>query len=131
MTRYILDACIIIKLLTKEVGYEKVQDILQKARLQELELYMSVVNYGEISMYLYKNISSKAGYLIENLERLDIKLVKATKEQAKIAGYYKSIGGIAYPDCFVLALAKEYQAFIITSDSEFKKFTKDFDILFL
>jgi predicted nucleic acid-binding protein len=48
------------------------------------------------------------------------------------AAKYKTLGGIAYFDCFNLVLAKKFpKAEILTLDREYEKFSKDFKIQFL
>ena len=131
MTNYVLDSCIIIALLYKENGFEKVIELLSEKNLNDSEIYMSTVNFGEVSWFLYKNSPLKAEFLLQAVKDLKINFVSPDIDDSESAGFYKSQGGVAYPDCFVLSLAKKLQAKIVTKDKEFKKFETKFEIVWL
>ena len=92
---------------------------------------MSTVNFGEVSWFLYKNSPEKAEFLLQAVKDLKINFVSPDIDDSESAGFYKSQGGVAYPDCFVLSLAKKLQAKIVTKDKEFKKFESEFEIIWL
>ncbi|MFM5960971.1 MAG: type II toxin-antitoxin system VapC family toxin, partial [Dolichospermum sp.] len=114
----VLDSCALIAFLARENNFEVVFKLLKQSRNKELKLCMSAVNFGEVCTYLHKNLPSDANRVISRLYKLTVEIIKADAELAEVAGYYKSLGGVAYPDCFVLSLAKKLQAKIVTKDSE-------------
>jgi ribonuclease VapC len=80
--------------------------------------------HSKVSEKEYKNN-------MKRFEALEINLINPDLEQVYQAVEFKNCGGIAYCDCFVLALAKKHKATIVTGDKEFKKFEKDFRIEWL
>ncbi len=129
MKKYVLDSNALLCFLQKEKSWPVVAEILKEYVSGKVDLIMSVINYGEF-LYVVKTRSTLATYqqISTQFEMLGIEFIDVDLTQAQQAADYKSQGGIAYPDCFVLTLAKMYQATILTGDKEFAKFEKDFKI---
>ena len=51
---YVLDACALITLLSKETGYENVEKIIEKAKNKQAKIIMHKVNLLEVYYHIYK-----------------------------------------------------------------------------
>jgi len=133
MEKFVLDACAIIAFLKAEAGFERMEEVFIGTRSGEIELFMSAVTFGEVCLYLYKNLTfEKAKKQIEEIQNLwNINFIDANIKDSNQAGYIKSLAGLGYPDCFVLVLAKNLNATILTKDKEFQKFEREFRIEWL
>ena len=120
---YIIDSYAIIKLIKKEVGFEKVEYIFKQAEDNNAQLFMSSINFGEA---LYRLTQIK-GYdyfeaINQNLQSLPFKIVDTDIKDVIQAANFKSKGGISYADCFAVNLAHLKNGTILTGDREFKQF---------
>jgi PIN domain nuclease of toxin-antitoxin system len=129
MTYKIIDACVIISFLKKEPGYINCEEVLISSINNPGEYLMSSVTFSEICKYFYLFLPNKAVEIIESIQNdFAIRFIDVDKNQGNQAAFYKSLGGIAFLDGFVLALAKKKNATILTLDKEFLKFKEEFDI---
>jgi predicted nucleic acid-binding protein len=82
---------------------------------------MSLVNWGEI---LYTFERERGGqFAIELEQELDeypMKLMGVDRRRIRAAARLKSVYRLSYADAFVVALAQELNATVITGDPEFK-----------
>jgi predicted nucleic acid-binding protein len=132
MKKYVLDSNALLCFFQKEKSWEIVSNIFKEYLSGKIELSMSVLNYGEF-LYIVKTRTDEIKYnqIKSQFDMLGVELVDIDLEQVNEAVEYKSQGGIAYPDTFVLALAKKNGSTIVTGDKEFKKFEKEFKIEWL
>jgi predicted nucleic acid-binding protein len=102
---------------------ERMEKLLADAQFSDLSLLVSVVNLGEVWYSVARAYSeNKADRVVEEIDRLGIKIAPADWLVACEAARFKAGGNIAYADCFALALAKIHSAEVVTGDSEFKQF---------
>lgn len=119
--RYVLDACVLLRLAQNEPGAEKVARVLTEAKTGKLRLLMHVINLGEV---VY-SIGKRFGWEVALRKRAEIGLlpiaVAAFSEEVfwhavKIKSHYS----MSYADCFAAALAFKEGATLMTSDPEFE-----------
>jgi predicted nucleic acid-binding protein len=129
---YILDSCALISYIMGESEATKVKDLLAS---NNNSFYLNYINYGEVIFTLEKKgLDKKSLEEVKSIlkEFLDIKFLKVGSfEMVEMAAELKIRGGLSYFDALILASSKKYELTIITKDSEFNKFRKDFQILFL
>ena len=121
--RYVLDSFALMALFQEEPGAAKVQELLAGARGGEHELYMSVVNLGEM-VYTVENrrgleASQKA---LAAADQLPIEILEVDRTLALSAARLKAASGIGYADCFVVALAQRLGGAVVTGDPDFRQF---------
>jgi len=51
---YVLDACALIALLSKEAGYKNVEKIIEKSKIKKAKIIMHTVNVLEVYYHIYK-----------------------------------------------------------------------------
>jgi len=117
----VLDSWSIIAYLDDEPSGQKIADLIADANEQEIPIYMSVVNAGEVWYIIAREISEKdADDSIKQLRQLRVQLKDADWELTQEAARFKSQHKMPYADCFAGALAKTMKADLVTGDKEFK-----------
>jgi ribonuclease VapC len=125
----VLDSWAVIAYLEGEPAAEKVADHIADAHENEIPLFMSVVNAGEVWYIIAREASvGDADRSIRELRHLGIEFVDADWPLAHEAGGFKSKHKMSFADCFAAALAKQKNALLLTGDREFRQVQKDINI---
>ena len=120
--RRILDSSALIKFLACEEGADIVKKELEKAQEEKQNIFLSVINLGEVYYIIKKKFDKdKADQTIDLLSNLPISLLSVSKETALKAALLKSDYDIPFIDAICAATAIIENAIIITSDFDFKK----------
>jgi ribonuclease VapC len=118
----VFDSWAVIAYLEGEPAAERVADHIADAHDDDIPLFMSVVNVGEVWYIVARESSvSDADDSIKELRRIGIEFVDADWPLAHDAGSFKSKHKMSYADCFAAALAKQKRALLLTGDPEFKQ----------
>jgi ribonuclease VapC len=119
--RYVLDSFALIAFFEGEKGYELVADLLKRAAKGGCELFLSVVNLGEIAYIVERERGiSKAQETLARINEFSISICEIDRRLALAAAHLKAQYPIAYADCFAAALAQEKDAALVTGDPEFR-----------
>ena len=128
----VLDSYALLAYLEKDVDYEIVENVLQKAANGKLSLLLTTVNWGEVYYIVLREYGKdKADQIEDLLQSFPIEIIPVDKGLAREAAKIKAVTSIAYADCFAAALSKAKKAKLITGDPEFKKLEKDISIVWL
>ena len=120
--RYVLDSFALMALFQEEPGAAKVQELLASAGEGEHELYMSVVNLGEVVYTVENRRGLEASQeALAAADQLLIEVVEVDRPLALSAARLKAASGVGYPDCFVVALAQRLDAAVVTGDPDFRQ----------
>jgi predicted nucleic acid-binding protein len=118
----VFDSWAVIAYLEGEPAAERVADHIADAHDDDIPLFMSVVNAGEVWYIIAREASvSDADDSIKELRHLGIEFVDADWTISREAGGFKSKNKMSYNDCFAAALAKQKKALLLTGDPEFKQ----------
>ena len=118
----VLDSWAVIAYLEGEPSAKKVANHIADAHEENIPLFMSVVNAGEVWYIIAREASvSDADRSITELRHLGIELVDADWTLAHEAGGFKSKYKMSYADCFAAALTMQKKALLLTGDPEFKQ----------
>lgn len=118
---YVLDTWAVIAYLEDEASGEQVEDLIATAHEEEIPIYMSVVNVGEVWYTIAREVSEEeADAGVKALRDLRIQFEDADWELTQEAARFKSQNKISYADSFAAALAKVKKADLVTGDKEFK-----------
>ena len=120
--RFVLDSFALMALFEDEPGAPQVQALLERAAKGEYELFMSVLNLGEV---LY-TVESRRGLeeshkVLAAVDQLPIAIVEIDRQLTLAAAKLKAASGIGYADCFVGALAQNVGGTIVTGDPDFRQ----------
>jgi predicted nucleic acid-binding protein len=118
----VLDSWAVIAYLEGEGAAEMVADHIADAHENEIPLFMSVVNAGEVWYIIAREASvSDADRSITELRHLGIGFVDADWSLAHEAGGFKAKHKMSFADCFAAALAKQKKGVLLTGDFEFRQ----------
>ncbi len=118
---YILDSWAVIAYLEDEPSASRIADLIATAHEEDIPLYMTVVNAGEVWYTIAREISENdATASIKELRDLRIQFQNVDWELTQEAARFKSQHKMSYADCYAAALAKRYKGDLVTGDKEFK-----------
>ncbi len=118
----VFDSWAVIAYLENEPAAESIADQIADAHENDIPLFISVVNAGEVWYIIARETSvSEADRSITELKHLGIEFVDADWTLAHEAGGFKSKHKMSFADCFAAALAKQKKALLLTGDPEFKQ----------
>ncbi|GHV87226.1 hypothetical protein AGMMS50255_5220 [Spirochaetia bacterium] len=131
---YSLDACALSTFFDRDLGFEKVGALLERADAGEVIIYMSAVNLTEV-IYDQMDKKDKSGMsqLWDDIHDLPITLIHDISDSiVKEAARLKATYHIALGDVFGLAVARSLGAIFVTSDhSEMEQIEEHEPISFL
>ena len=117
----ILDTWAVIAYLEDEPSGQHIADLIADAHEEEIPIYMSVVNAGEVWYIIAREISEQeANNSIKELHDLRIQFENVDWELTQEAARFKSKNKMSYADCYAAALAKTREGDLVTGDTEFK-----------
>lgn len=129
MKRYVLDSYSLLAYAEDEKGADVVEDILTKALDNQAEIFLSVINWGEMYyIALREGGKERAELYRETFARYPIAIVEANKELTLQAAHFKANYKISYADAFAAALAKNRKAVLVSGDKEFKSLENEIKI---
>src|SRR3989304_7427902 len=129
MKRYILDSYALIAYFEGEKGAETVAGIFKDALADKAEVFVCVVNWGEMyHIALREGGEDRAELYKSTLAKYPITIIEANKELTLHAARYKAFHRISYADAYATALAKLRKAGLVTDDKEFKPLEKEITV---
>ncbi len=128
--RFVLDSFAVFAYLNDEEGADQVGEILKGARSGEMEVYMHVVNLGEIFYLTMRQGDEALAYKVYGtVRRYPVTFIEDLSEDLLLtAGRFKAKNAIAYTDTFAAATAKLKDAVLVTGDPEYKPLEGEIDI---
>ena len=132
MKTYVLDASALYVYLQDKPAANKVNQLLKESVRERAEILMSAVNYGEVyGAILREHGPERAAATMSAVQPLPIRMVDTTPQRAVRAADVKLKYKLYYVDSFAAALAIEYKATLVTSDSDFRKLGHGFPTVWL
>lgn len=118
MKRYVLDACAVIAFLVDEAGADKVEEKLQQAAKNEIEVHLHTINLLEIFYGFYRE---KGEVVAQNMMRtvsaLPIQIEpNISSELLSNAGVIKATNNLSLADSIALGFSKTIEASLVTAD---------------
>lgn len=121
-TKFVLDSFALLAYLEGEVAAGDVEDMLNRARQRQADIWMSVINLGEVLYITEREQSLQAAQLaLAAVGQLPIVLVDADRSLTLDAAHVKAHHSVSYADAFAVSLAMKHSASIVTGDLEFEK----------
>jgi ribonuclease VapC len=129
---YVLDTWAVIAYLEDEPSGAQVEELIATAHEEQIPIYMSVVNVGEVWYTLAREVSEEeANAGVKMLSDLRIQFENVDWELTQEAARFKSQNKMSYADAFAAALAKVKKADLVTGDNEFKPLDGQIKILWV
>jgi ribonuclease VapC len=127
--RYVLDSNALLSYCEGEEGANTVADIFKKALDNAAEIFLGVVNWGEMYyIALREGGEDRAELYRSTIAKYPVTIVEANRELTLQAARYKASYTISYADAFAAALAKLRKAELVTGDKELKQIEKEIKI---
>lgn len=105
-----------------EPSAETVAEILELARNNQIKLYMSWINVGEVYYIIQRRYDRKIAIdLIENVKAWPIELIESSHEQVIIAGDIKAKYPMSLGDSYAAALTIRVRGVLLTADKKFQQ----------
>lgn len=121
--KILFDAYAILTWLQDEAGAEQVETILNEAEEGKHQVYLSIINLGEVYYRLHRvNKGEEAERLLYSIKKKEFpfEVVPVTNRRVLAAAKLKAIYPFSYADAFAASLARELQGGLVTGDPEFK-----------
>ncbi len=129
---YVLDSYAILAYFQADPGGLSVKKLLKQAHVADAEIFMSLINLGEVIYTTGRKLGEhKAEEILNDIICLPIQLAEVTQARVFAAAQVKTKYPISYADAFAVSLAQELKATIITGDPEFKQVESSVTLLWL
>lgn len=130
MKRIVLDASAVMTFFENRPGADKVEELIHLGVAGKRQLFMSVVNWGEVYYSTWRAHGlGVARKILEDISQLPIEIADADLDLTRIAAELRADHKLPYTDCFAAALAAHRKASLATSDHDFATVEKKIDIL--
>jgi predicted nucleic acid-binding protein len=128
--RIVLDASALMTFFENRSGAEKVEELIRLGVEGKRQLFMSVVNWGELYHSTWRTKGpGVARKNFEEIAQLPLEIVDADLDLTRTAAEFKANLNLPYVDGFAAALALQRNAALATSDKDFAIVEKKIDIL--
>lgn len=118
--RYVLDTSALMALAEDEAGADIVFEVLQKAKHNDVEAYVSFMTVTEACYKIQQHRDESAGYKMFNyLRHLPIKRIDVDDMLILSAASLKAVYALSMADAWILATAKNLNGYLIHKDPEF------------
>jgi len=132
MKRYVLDSFALIAYLEGEEPGKKVMSLLEDAVNRKTEIFLSVINWGEIYYIAMREGGQERAELYRSLiSKFPVTLIEADKELTLAAAKLKANYKISYADAFAASLSQLKNATLVTGDTEFKSLSSQIKIMWI
>ena len=124
---YLLDACAILVICNEETGAHRVLGLLGQVRTGAVRLSMSIIQLLEVYYdRIYVAGENEARIIIESIFDEPITIIDTISYQAMYeAGRLKASYSISLADSIACAIAKNFDATLVTKDKEIKTYQQD------
>ena len=129
---YVLDSFAVVAYLGRESAAPVVRDLLRQARRKDVELWLSLINYGE-TLYIIERERGLQGVhqVIGIIDQLPITVAEIDRSMTFLAAHLKAKYPVSYADAFSAALAKIKGGEVLTGDPEFESVESEVPIHWL
>jgi predicted nucleic acid-binding protein len=116
---YILDACALLALFDDEKGADIVENLLDRAKNNEITITMNAANLIEVYYDRIRKLGTKqADAVIQNIyDTFPISIIENLNPAiVREAAHLKAVGKMSFADTILVATARYTGATIVTSD---------------
>jgi predicted nucleic acid-binding protein len=125
----VFDSFALLALFENEKGAVKVKNILTAAVSGDVDILLSVINWGEIYYIVLREYGMEAvGRIVDAIRSMPVTLVPVDESLTIRAATLKAAYPISYVDTFAAALTGHVRGILVTGDREFEKLKDEIDI---
>ena len=117
---YVLNSFALLAYLQDEPAAPHIEQLLDEAGREKCRVFLSTINLGEL-LYIIERRGgiAKSQDALALIRQLPIELLPADEQLIFAAAHIKANHPISYADAFVVAVAIQEEAAILTGDPEF------------
>jgi predicted nucleic acid-binding protein len=118
---YVLDSFALLAYLQDEPAAPRIEQLFDDAANQKYRVFFSTINLGEL-LYIVERRGgiAKSQDTLALIRQLPIALVPTDEQTIFTAAHIKANHSMSYADAFVVAIAIQEDAIVVTGDPEFK-----------
>jgi predicted nucleic acid-binding protein len=121
VARYVFDAFALLAYFKDEPGAARVEELLLNASAGTDELFMTVVNKGEVLYRIYQDRGrEEPADALAAMGAWPLTFVEVNESLALRASGMKALYRLGYLDCFAATLAEDLGASLVTGDPDFQ-----------
>lgn len=130
MAKYVFDTSAWLTLIEDEAGADTVQEILEKTRSGEGQIFVSFMSFMELFyITLQEREITEAETRLHLIESLPVIRVESTPSINKAAAKLKAKYHISVADAWIAALSKERNATLVHKDPEFEQIEDEIKVI--
>ncbi len=121
MAKFVLDSYALLAFFRDETGADDVEKLLNEAAEDKHELYVTVVNVGEVYyMSCRKDNITKANQVWDAMKKFPLHIIEVDMDLSLAAAKIKANHKLSFADAFAAALTIQKKATLVTGDDEFE-----------
>lgn len=119
--RAVLDSFAVLCFLKSEKGADRVQKYLESSRRQEVNLFLNMMNAGEVFYITFRKEGEQRAFEVWGLvKNFPMEIIQNDTDLVLQAAHLKARYPFSYADAFAAATALAQRAVLVTGDPEFK-----------
>jgi uncharacterized protein len=130
--RYILDTSAVLTLTDQEDGADRVEELLDRAKGDELEVAICAVSLMELYyITLQEQDEDAAARLVSLVKSWPVRWIFPDERMLLLAGRIKAFHRLSLADAVIAAATKLHEAVLVHKDPEFETLTDEISLLSL
>ncbi len=126
MAKFVLDSYALLAFFRDEAGADDVEKLLNEAAEDKHELYVTVINAGEVYyMSCRKDSVAKANQVWDAMKKFPLHFIEVDMDLSLAAAKIKANYKLSFADAFAVAIAIQKKATLLTGDDEFESAAKN------
>ncbi len=127
---YVLDSSAFLTLFEDEKGTETVQELLERAKKEELAIFVCFATFTEVFYITFREQGrEEAKKRVKLMASLAITRVESSEEIGLIAGRLKATHKLSFADAWIAATAILYASTLVHKDPEFEQLEDEVKVL--
>jgi len=130
--RYILDTSALLTYFEDEEGADRIEELLEQAQHHQVFLLVSFISFMEIFYITLREQSEETAHeRLTLLQQLPLIRIESDPATGLVAGHLKAKYPLSLADCWIAALAEQYEALLVHKDPEFEALAERLNLLSL
>jgi predicted nucleic acid-binding protein len=130
--RYLLDTSAVLTLTDQEDGFEKVEELLDRAAEGSAEVEVSAVSLMEMYyITLQEQGEDRAAHIVSLVKAWPVHWVYPDERMLLVAGRFKAFHRLSFADAVIAGAAQQREAVLVHKDPELETLTGEIALLTL
>ena len=130
--RYLLDTSAVLTLTDQEAGFEKVEELLDRAMEGSIEVEISAISLMEVYyITLQEQGEDQAAHLVSLVKAWPARWVYPDERMLLLAGRFKAFHRLSFADAVIAGTARLHEAVLVHKDPELEPLAGEIALLTL